>query len=307
MRARTWGGATVAALALSACTASTPADTRTRDRDRRPGGRRAQSRRRRAARSPSRSPGTSTSRRTSARCCGGASVRSHATLRAADVAMVNLETPVTQRGRQDPKELEFASDRYYFRTPPRALGALAEAGVDVVTVANNHAGDYGQVGLADTIRAARRSRVAVVGAGRDAAEAFTPHVVRVDDLDVAFLARRHRAARGRRAASGRPVRTTPGSRRRAAAGRTGCSTPSSPRPPRRTWSWSTCTGAARTRRVRPRASACSAASSPTPVPTSSSAATRTSSAVPAGPATPTCPTGSATSSGTTPGSPTPAS
>ncbi|MCW2739195.1 CapA family protein [Nocardioides sp.] len=187
MGVRTWGGATVAALALTACTSTTPGDTRTRDGD----------------------PGpvvddavaTPAGREVTLAFAGDVHFEAHVgallrrglgpvarTLRSADVAMVNLETPVTRHGRRDPKELELASDRYYFRTPARALGALADAGVDVVTVANNHAGDYGQVGLDDTIRTARRNRVGVVGAGRDAAEAFTPHVVRVDDLDVAFLA-----------------------------------------------------------------------------------------------------------------------
>jgi hypothetical protein len=187
MRAQTWCGATVAALALSACSTSTPADTRTPDREPTP--------------AVDEAVATPPSGEVTLAFAGDVHFEAHVgallqrglgpiarTLRAADVAMVNLETPVTVRGRQDPKELEFASDRYYFRTPPRALGALAEAGVDVVTVANNHAGDYGQVGLADTIRAARRNRVAVVGGGRDAAEAFAPHVERVDGLDVAFLA-----------------------------------------------------------------------------------------------------------------------
>lgn len=109
------------------------------------------------------------------------------TLRAADVAMLNLETPVTQRGRQDPKELENAGDRYWFRTGPRALDVLDAAGVDVVSVANNHAGDYGAVGLADTLAAGRQRGIAMVGAGRGAA-AYAPHVVEVGDLEVAFLA-----------------------------------------------------------------------------------------------------------------------
>lgn len=109
------------------------------------------------------------------------------TLRVADVAMVNLETPVTQRGRPDPKELENAGDRHWFRTGPRALDVLDAAGVDVVSVANNHAGDYGAVGLEDTLAAGRQRGVAMVGAGRGAA-AYAPHVVRVGDLEVAFLA-----------------------------------------------------------------------------------------------------------------------
>ena len=110
------------------------------------------------------------------------------TLRSADVAMVNLETPITRRGARDPKELEADGNRFHFRTSPRALDVLADAGVDVVSVANNHAGDYGQVGLADTLAAGRASDVAMVGAGRDEAQAFAPHRVTVDDLDIAFLA-----------------------------------------------------------------------------------------------------------------------
>lgn len=109
------------------------------------------------------------------------------TLRAADVAMVNLETPVTDHPRRDPKELEVPQDRYHFRTGPRALDVLAGSGVDVVSVANNHAGDYGAVGLADTLEAGRARGVAMVGAGRGAA-AYEPHVVDVGGLEVAFLA-----------------------------------------------------------------------------------------------------------------------
>ena len=109
-------------------------------------------------------------------------------LRGADVAMVNLETALTERGRPAPKELERAVDRYHFRAPARALDVLAAAGVDVVSAANNHVGDYGEVGLRDTLAAARRSDVAVVGIGRNEGEAFAPHRVRVGDLDVALLA-----------------------------------------------------------------------------------------------------------------------
>ena len=110
------------------------------------------------------------------------------TLRSADVAMLNLETPITRRGARDPKELEGDGNRFHFRTTPRALDVLADAGVDVVSVANNHAGDYGQVGLADTLAAGRRSDVAMVGAGRNEERALAPHRVTVDGLDVAFLA-----------------------------------------------------------------------------------------------------------------------
>jgi poly-gamma-glutamate synthesis protein (capsule biosynthesis protein) len=109
------------------------------------------------------------------------------TLRDADLAMLNLESAITERGRRDPKELEDANNRYWFRTPPAALSALAAAGVDVVSMANNHVGDYGEIGLADTL-AARDAGPTVIGIGRNAAEAFAPHRVRVADVDFAFLA-----------------------------------------------------------------------------------------------------------------------
>ena len=109
-------------------------------------------------------------------------------LRRADVTMVNLESAITNGGARDPKELEVPSDRYWFRAPPAALDLLERAGVDVVTMANNHGADYGADGLADTLRAARRSPIPVVGVGRDRGAALTPYRVTVKDTDIAFFA-----------------------------------------------------------------------------------------------------------------------
>ena len=109
-------------------------------------------------------------------------------LRSADVAMVNLESPVTTRGTRAEKEREVAGNRYWFRSDPAALDVLDRSGVDVVSVANNHAGDYGVVGLRDTVRAGRASPVAVVGAGLDRDAAFTPYRQRVTGTDVAIFA-----------------------------------------------------------------------------------------------------------------------
>ena len=86
-------------------------------------------------------------------------------LRRADLAVVNLETAVTERGTPAPKD-------FTFRAPPSALTALKEAGVDVATMANNHGLDFGPVGLRDSLAAARSARFPVVGVGRDAGEAY---------------------------------------------------------------------------------------------------------------------------------------
>ncbi|QUX29037.1 CapA family protein [Nocardiopsis akebiae] len=102
-------------------------------------------------------------------------------LSVADLAMVNLETAVTEGGTPAPDKA------YVFRAPATALEALDAAGVDVATVANNHGMDYGADGLADTLANGEASPVALVGAGRDAEEAYTPHVAEVNGQSVALF------------------------------------------------------------------------------------------------------------------------
>lgn len=90
-------------------------------------------------------------------------------LSSADLAMVNLETAITERGEP------VAGKAFHFRSPAESFLALEAAGVDVVTMANNHALDYGPVGMADTFDAIASSRVAVVGIGQNAREAYRPY------------------------------------------------------------------------------------------------------------------------------------
>jgi len=101
-------------------------------------------------------------------------------LRSADLTMVNLETAVTSRGTLEPKT-------YHFRTTPTAFTALRDAGVDLVTMANNHVLDYGQAGLADTLAAAGAARFPVVGIGADAAAAWAPYVTTVKGTRIAII------------------------------------------------------------------------------------------------------------------------
>ncbi len=110
------------------------------------------------------------------------------TLGDADITMVNLESSITTRGRPEAKELEDPSNRYHFRTRPAALDVLDAAGVDVVTMANNHGADYGPVGLQDTLAAIRTSPIPVLGVGEDKEAAFTPYRVTIGNTDLAFLA-----------------------------------------------------------------------------------------------------------------------
>lgn len=103
------------------------------------------------------------------------------TLSAADVTVLNLEAAITERGAPEPK-------KFHFRVPTTALDALAGAGVDVVSMANNHGVDYGSDGLDDTLASVAGSPVDVVGIGADAAQAYAPALVDARGTDVAVLA-----------------------------------------------------------------------------------------------------------------------
>lgn len=91
-------------------------------------------------------------------------------LRSADLTIANLECCISERGRRwpDPRK------PFFFRAPPVAAERLADWGVDVVTLANNHALDYGADALTDTLRLLDNAGVAVVGAGVDATTARRP-------------------------------------------------------------------------------------------------------------------------------------
>ncbi|WP_426503474.1 CapA family protein [Dactylosporangium sp. McL0621] len=101
-------------------------------------------------------------------------------LSGADLAVVNLESAVTERGTPEPKE-------YHFRAPATAYTALKAAGIDAVTIANNHALDYGRVGFADTLDLAAAAGLPVFGGGRTIDEAYAPLILPVRGVRVALL------------------------------------------------------------------------------------------------------------------------
>lgn len=110
-----------------------------------------------------------------------------ATLAAADVAILNLETSLGSGGTPEPGK------RFTFQAPPAALPALAAAGIDVVSLANNHALDFGRAPLPGAFAAIEAAGAAdpplsLVGLGRDVDEAFRPARTRIAGTVVATLA-----------------------------------------------------------------------------------------------------------------------
>jgi poly-gamma-glutamate synthesis protein (capsule biosynthesis protein) len=103
-------------------------------------------------------------------------------LRSADITTGNLEGAISTRGAPVPNK------EFHFEGPEELLsGARKYAGMDVLTLANNHVMDYGADALADTLAAARRAGIETVGAGMTLAQARRPVFFRVGGLTVAFL------------------------------------------------------------------------------------------------------------------------
>jgi poly-gamma-glutamate capsule biosynthesis protein CapA/YwtB (metallophosphatase superfamily) len=90
--------------------------------------------------------------------------------RAADLFVLNLECCISERGEPVPKV-------FNFRAPPAAVETLLHLGVDCVTLANNHALDYGIDALLDTFEHLRAAGIRWAGAGENVEQARAPVVV----------------------------------------------------------------------------------------------------------------------------------
>jgi poly-gamma-glutamate capsule biosynthesis protein CapA/YwtB (metallophosphatase superfamily) len=99
-------------------------------------------------------------------------------LASADLFVLNLECCISERG----ERLADPHKPFFFRAPPIAAERLAELGVDAVTLANNHALDYGPVALLDTLDHLDRAGIAHVGAGADTDAARAPATIAADTM-----------------------------------------------------------------------------------------------------------------------------
>jgi poly-gamma-glutamate capsule biosynthesis protein CapA/YwtB (metallophosphatase superfamily) len=102
----------------------------------------------------------------------------------ADAFVLNLECCISHRGDPFPDP----GKRFFFRAPSVAARRLAELGVDAVTLANNHALDYGPDALLDTLTYLRAAGIAAVGAGADVETARAPVILRCGGLRIRLVA-----------------------------------------------------------------------------------------------------------------------
>ncbi|MET3209217.1 UNVERIFIED_CONTAM: poly-gamma-glutamate capsule biosynthesis protein CapA/YwtB (metallophosphatase superfamily) [Paenibacillus sp. PvR008] len=98
-----------------------------------------------------------------------------------DLTIANLETPVTTGG------VGALNKTYVYKSSPKALTALAAAGIDAVNLANNHILDQGTDGLLDTLKYLKENDIAYTGAGRNVKEAYAPHYFERKGIKIALL------------------------------------------------------------------------------------------------------------------------
>ncbi len=103
-------------------------------------------------------------------------------VREADLFLLNLECCISARGEPAPGRV------FHFRAPPWAADELARLGVDCVTLANNHALDFGPDALLDTLSHLDAAGIRVVGAGTDAGRARAPVVLEAGGFRLAVVA-----------------------------------------------------------------------------------------------------------------------
>jgi len=102
-------------------------------------------------------------------------------MRAADIFMINNEFPFSERG--TPTE----GKQFTFRANPKHVAVFEEMGVDMVSLANNHAYDYGNDALLDTFDTLDAAGIPYVGAGRNLDEAMQPLYVIANGMKIAVV------------------------------------------------------------------------------------------------------------------------
>ncbi|HET6284123.1 MAG TPA: CapA family protein [Polyangia bacterium] len=103
-------------------------------------------------------------------------------LRRSAVVLANLEGPLASRAAKRSSDRQFS-----YRVAPLAADALAEAGIRLLTLANNHLMDCGPEGVRETLDILKSADIMVVGAGIDEAAAHEPAVLKTPNGTLGVL------------------------------------------------------------------------------------------------------------------------
>ena len=105
-------------------------------------------------------------------------------LKKADILFGNLEGPISDKGIK-------VGSIYSFRAEPEAIEGLTFAGFNLISLANNHAFDYGREALEDCLAKLSKAGIDYVGAGFNEGEAYggrTPVIKEIEGTKIGFLA-----------------------------------------------------------------------------------------------------------------------
>lgn len=103
-----------------------------------------------------------------------------ASLKDNDIQFANLSGPASDKGEDN-------MNLYSFRMPPETLPILKSSGFDVLSIANNHIGDWGKVAFEDTLIRLRENEIGYTGGGVNSTEAEMPFIIEKNGLKVGFL------------------------------------------------------------------------------------------------------------------------
>lgn len=106
------------------------------------------------------------------------------TLKEADITFVNLESQLADLG----GETQSPTNEFRFAGPPESAQSLANAGIDIVSLANNHMWDYGQERLFETMNHLETAGIAYVGASKNPEQKWTPNIMEIKGHKVGWLA-----------------------------------------------------------------------------------------------------------------------
>jgi len=99
-----------------------------------------------------------------------------------DLRMVNLECVIATTGEP------WVPKTFHFRGGPRAIDALETAGIQLVSLANNHVLDFGAEALRECLGRLRRASIRYAGAGETSAEAVAPAMLTAGGITLAVVA-----------------------------------------------------------------------------------------------------------------------
>lgn len=101
-------------------------------------------------------------------------------LKRADIAFANLEGPISDGGKN-------VGSKYSFRFEPSIIDALKKSGIDIVSFANNHVGDWGQEAFNDTLTHLSEASILYTGAGKNKQEASQVTIIESQGVKIGFL------------------------------------------------------------------------------------------------------------------------